>query len=896
MIGVKVLKRIFTILLSATLGAGSLVALATPANASVAPMTIRYVTTAANQTVCLPIGGTNTGVKVDWKDGSALDSTILGAGTSAHMTHAFTTAGIYDVQIAEGTITRFGSEYCPTGTKGKMVAVDWGNQIDNITSLERAFNQEDEFIDVPNVMPPKVTTLAFAFARAYKFNDPDISVWDIDGSIVGGIDSYGVTSLYYTFFGAVAFNQPLDNWNTSKVTNMSQTFAGEYAKVTTFNQPLDNWNTSNVTNMSNMFSFSLFNQPIGSWNVARVTNLSSMFSENSRFNQDLENWDTSAVTNFSYMFYFATKFNGKVTNWKTHRATNMWSMFAYARDFDQPVQHIPGTDIWKTSAVTNMSSVFLGAAKFNQDVSSWDTSAATTMESMFQTASAFNQDLSTWNTSRVTNMYAMFSSADSFDQSLASWDITKLAANSGGLGSANHMLTSTAGKGMSPANYSATLRGWAATLEAYKLAGNTPAAVALGAGSRKYFCDSATIAARDKLFTVGTNPFFGWTFGSADASALCSGPQTVTWAPTNTSVDEGAGTIRPDRKAFSDGHGAISYQVVASTGNMQCQVSNTAEITFTGAGTCVVRATAAAIDSLTTGFKQVTFTGKPAQVISWNPSNLTALTANATLTPDVAASSSDYAALISYSVQSAGTTGCTVNSSTGVISFTAAGTCVVRASAQSTANSAAGFTDVSFVISAPPASGGGGNVVETKTSPKVTEVSKKRVIGTRPTAIELVGQDLKKVSQIRVGSKTLPVVVADDEKLNFVLPTLASGTYQVELVHEDSLIAVAHTITVVAPKIAVTNFAGDSAKLTSQKIKTIRNAVSLYSGAGALTCIGSTSGAKATRFDIVLARQRAFAACNLAKKINPSLVTSIKVTPALGLGAKNRKVELQFSK
>lgn len=906
MIGVKVFKRICTILLSAILAASSLVAMSGPANAAVRPMTIRYVTTAANQTVCLPIGGTNTGVKVDWKDGSALDSTILSSGTSAHMTHAFATAGTYDVEIAEGTITRFGSEFCAIGTKGKMVAVlTWGNQIDNITSLERAFNEEAEFIDVPNVMPPKVTTLAFTFARAYKFNDADISAWNIGGSIVGGIDSYGVTSLLYTFHRATAFNRPLNGWNTSKVINMSQTFSGGYNQVTPFNQSLDNWDTANVTNMSYMFSYSSFNQPIGSWNVSRVGNFSNMFSENIRFNQDLENWDTSAATDFSYMFYFATAFNGKVTNWKTNRATSMWSMFAYARNFDQPVQHISGTNIWKTSVVTNMSSVFLGAAKFNQDVSSWDTSATTTMESMFQSATSFNQDLSLWNTSRVTNMYGMFSSADSFDQSLASWDITKLAADSAnpaGNGSANHMLTSAAGKGMSPANYSATLRGWAATLEAYKLAGNTPAAVALGAGSRKYFCDAATLAARDKLFTVGTTPYFGWTFGSADSPALCSGPQTVTWAPTNTTVDEGTATIVPNKKAFSDGHGAISYQVDSSTGTMVCSVANSGTITFTGVGSCVVRATAAAVEDipnidLTTGFRQVTFTAKPSQTVTWNPTNLTALSTAGTITPNSLAAS-DGDGSIAYSVQSAGTTACTVNSTTGVISFTAAGTCTIRATAQSTANSGAGFKDLSFVISAPPAPSGGGSgtVIETKLSPKVTEVSKPRIIGKRPTAVELLGEELRKVTGVKIGSKTIAVSGVEDQKLNFILPTLASGTYQIELVHEDSSVATAQTITVVAPSIVVSNFTGDSAKLTAQKSKAIRNAVALYATAGSLTCVGSTSGSRVTKFDTNLARQRALSACNLAKRINPELQTSIKVTPAIGLSAKNRKVELQFSK
>ena len=52
------------------------------------------------------------------------------------------------------------------------------------------------------------------------------------------------------FCGARSFNQPLNKWNVSKVTDMSWMF--ENAR--SFNQPLNKWNVSNVTDMSEMFT------------------------------------------------------------------------------------------------------------------------------------------------------------------------------------------------------------------------------------------------------------------------------------------------------------------------------------------------------------------------------------------------------------------------------------------------------------------------------------------------------------------------------------------------------------------------------------------------------------------------------------------------------------------
>ena len=49
--------------------------------------------------------------------------------------------------------------------------------------------------------------------------------------------------------GASSFNQPLNKWNVSNVTDMWSMFNDARA----FNQPLNNWNVSNVTNMRWMF-------------------------------------------------------------------------------------------------------------------------------------------------------------------------------------------------------------------------------------------------------------------------------------------------------------------------------------------------------------------------------------------------------------------------------------------------------------------------------------------------------------------------------------------------------------------------------------------------------------------------------------------------------------------
>merc|ERR1711988_1063500 len=90
------------------------------------------------------------------------------------------------------------------------------------------------------------------------------------------------------FCYATSFDQPLNNWNVSNVSNM----IGMFNRARSFNQPLYNWNVSNVTNMDSMFCYAQsFNQPLNNWNVSNVTNMQGIFLGAFNFNQDLSSWN-----------------------------------------------------------------------------------------------------------------------------------------------------------------------------------------------------------------------------------------------------------------------------------------------------------------------------------------------------------------------------------------------------------------------------------------------------------------------------------------------------------------------------------------------------------------------------------------------------------------------------
>ncbi len=102
--------------------------------------------------------------------------------------------------------------------------------------------------------------------------------------------------MYFMFGGAAAFNQPIGNWNTTNVTDMS----GMFYDAPAFNQNIGSWNTSNVTSMYDMFYGALaFNQNIDSWNVTALTKADRMFQDvifsTSNYDTLLNGWDAQVL-------------------------------------------------------------------------------------------------------------------------------------------------------------------------------------------------------------------------------------------------------------------------------------------------------------------------------------------------------------------------------------------------------------------------------------------------------------------------------------------------------------------------------------------------------------------------------------------------------------------------
>ena len=213
---------------------------------------------------------------------------------------------------------------------------------------------------------------------------------------------------------------PIENWNTSLVTNMSKLFQND----NTFNSDISKWNVSNVTNMEYMFAgASVFDQPINNWNVSKVTNMNGMFNNAKVFNKPLNNWNVSNVTNIYNMFANAHAFNQDISGWNVSNVTNINNMFNSAYAFNQPLNN------WNVSKVTNMDGMFNSAYAFNNPLNNWNVSNVTNMQYMFFNTKTFNQNIEGWNVSKVTNMQYMFSGAISFNQPLNNWNVDERHTN-----------------------------------------------------------------------------------------------------------------------------------------------------------------------------------------------------------------------------------------------------------------------------------------------------------------------------------------------------------------------------------------------------------------------------------------------------------------------------------
>ena len=137
----------------------------------------------------------------------------------------------------------------------------------------------------------------------------------------------------------------IENWNTSKVTDMSYLFA-KVVGVYDFDLDLSNWNISRVKSIKNMFGdyhqdnlilkathqdhgLCFINSDSELNKILKLKNVSSnkgvcmisVVNIHICFNQDITKWETSNVLDMSWMFHSAIQFNPPI-NWDTSSVIN----------------------------------------------------------------------------------------------------------------------------------------------------------------------------------------------------------------------------------------------------------------------------------------------------------------------------------------------------------------------------------------------------------------------------------------------------------------------------------------------------------------------------------------------------------------------------------------------
>ena len=253
------------------------------------PFITTWQTTAAGESITIPVGGATGIYTIDWGDGN------VNYDVSGDQGHTYDDAGTYTVRISGDFARIYLNGQQPNADKLQSIE-QWGDV--RWESMRSAFQG--------------------ASSMEYHATDtPDLS---------------DVTAMRYMFEGAASFNGDLSDWDVSSVTDMH----GMFYDAASFNGDLSAWNVSSVTAMRGMFmSAASFNANLSAWDVSSVTDMSHMFRNAASFNGDISAWDVSSVTAMSQMFQNTASFNANLSAWDVSRVTDMDAMFDDAHVFDQ---------------------------------------------------------------------------------------------------------------------------------------------------------------------------------------------------------------------------------------------------------------------------------------------------------------------------------------------------------------------------------------------------------------------------------------------------------------------------------------------------------------------------------------------------------------------------------
>lgn len=246
-----------------------------------------------------------------------------------------------------------------------------------------------------------------------------------------GIHTDGATSINGICMRIEGFNQRVNSWDVSQVTDAGYCFAD----AINFDREI-NWDAPKLLSVNNLLmNAAKLNKDI-TIRGAKPTNMSFMLHGAASFNSQL-NVDTSNCDNFTGVFFGASKFNQPLTNFDFSKAVLIGSMFSYATSFNQPID-FGNMPLLQRADYIFASSGFNSPIKFNapilQDAQGWfsDNSkfnntiigsfrSVVHMGYFFWNAFSFNKPINDWDIRNVLSFIGFMQGATSFNQDLSLW-------------------------------------------------------------------------------------------------------------------------------------------------------------------------------------------------------------------------------------------------------------------------------------------------------------------------------------------------------------------------------------------------------------------------------------------------------------------------------------------
>jgi hypothetical protein len=206
-------------------------------------------------------------------------------------------------------------------------------------------------------------------------------------------------------------------------------------------------------------------------------------------------------------------------------------------------------------------------------------------------------------------------------------------------------------------------------------------------------------------------------------------------------------------------------------------------------------------------------------------------------------------------------------------------------------------TSMGLVVEGRPSAGGVPYL-----GPMMTQFSTRNLPADAAATVLVDGVRLSIIESIRINNLPVPFLFRQTGDLVLSLPALPAGTYDLvitylggaRLTHQSVFfVSEAFSRPVPVSSLRITSFAGNSFALTASARRSIELTLNGYKSIEKVICVGSTSGTRVTAADRRLATQRAQAACNYVKQLQPSVAVEIRSNPAAGVGPRFRNVTIQ---